>query len=154
MNAPNEKQLRLEEGVGTWIGEEQMLPSEYMPVGRTAQARTEARMCADGRIRVSDYTQSVDGNVTMQGHAVTVWNPSENCYVMYWFDAGGSPPTEFKGDYEGEIFVLKGSVPGGSLVRHRTDQPDADTMHTVSEVSSDGETWTRIFEGTYSRSGS
>ena len=117
MNAPNEKQLRLEEGVGTWIGEEQMLPSKYMPVGRTAQARSEARMCAAGRIRVSDYTQSVDGNVTMQGHAVTVWNPSENCYVMYWFDAGGSPPTEFKGDYEGEFFALKGSVPGGGANR-------------------------------------
>ncbi len=32
-------------------------------------------MCAVGRIRVSEYTQTVDGNVTMQGHAVTVWNP-------------------------------------------------------------------------------
>jgi hypothetical protein len=51
---------------------------------------------------------------------------------MYWFDAGGSQPTEFRGDYEGEFFVLKGSVPGVSLVRHRT----------------------RIFEGTYSREGS
>ena len=103
---------------------------------------------------MSDYTHSADGNVTMQGHAVTVWNPGENCYVMYWFDAGGSPPTEFKGDYEGEFFVLMGSVPGGSLVRHRTHQPDADRMVTVSELSSDGETWTPIFEGTYSREGS
>lgn len=70
-------------------------------------------MCAGGRIRVSDYTQSVDGNVTMQGHAVTVWNPSESCFVMDWFNAGGSPPTEFKGDYEGEVFVMTGPVPGG-----------------------------------------
>ena len=128
-----------------------MVPSEHLPEGRTAQARSEARMCAGGRMRVSDYTQSVDRNVTMQGPAVTVWNPDENCYVMYWFDAGGSPPTELKGDYEGEFLVLTGPVPGGSLVRHRTHQPDADTMHAVSEVLSDGETWPRIFEGTYSR---
>jgi len=154
VNEPNEKQLRLAEGVGTWLGEELMLPSEHMPEGRMATARSEANMCAGGRIRVSDYTQSVDGNVMMQGHAVTVWNPHERCYVMYWFDSGGSPPTEFKGDYEGEFFVLKGSVPGGSLVRHRTRKPDADTMITVSELSSDGETWTRLFEGTYSREGS
>jgi hypothetical protein len=73
---------------------------------------------------------------------------------MYWFDAGGSQPTEFRGDYEGEFFVLKGFVPGGSLVRHRTRKPDAYTMITVSELSSDGETWTRIFDGTYSREGS
>ena len=73
-----------------------MVPSEHLPEGRTAQARSEARMCAGGRMRVSDYTQSVDRNVTMQGHAVTVWNPDENCYVMYWFDAGGSPPPNLR----------------------------------------------------------
>lgn len=74
-------------------------------------------MCAGERIRVTDYTQFVDGHVTMQGHAVTVWNPHESCFVMYWFDAGGSPPTEFKGNFEGETFVPEGSVPGGRLIR-------------------------------------
>ena len=74
-------------------------------------------MCAGERIRVTDYTQFVDGHVTMQGHAVTVWNPHESGFLMYCFDAGGSPPTEFKGNYEGETFVLDGSVPGGSLIR-------------------------------------
>ena len=75
MIEPNEEQLRLAEGVGTWLGEEPMLPSAHLPEGRTATAWSEARMCAGGRI-------------------------------------------------------------------------------PVSEVSSDGETWTRIFEGTYSREGS
>ena len=140
MTERNEQQLRLAEGVGTWVGDELMFPSTHMPEGRTATARSEARMCAGGRIRVTDYTQSVDGQATMQGHAVTVWNPHETCFVMYWFDAGGSPPTEFKGDYEGDTFVLQGSVPGGSLVRHRTRLPDPDTMITVSELSPDGET--------------
>jgi hypothetical protein len=74
-------------------------------------------MCAGGRIRVTDYTQFVAGQLTMQGHAVTVWNPHESGFFMYCFDAGGSPPTEFKGNYEGETFVLAGSVPGGSLIR-------------------------------------
>jgi hypothetical protein len=68
-----------------------MVPSEHLPESRTAQARSETRMCTGGSFRVSDYTQLVDRNVTMQGHAVNVWNPDENCYVMYWLDAGGSP---------------------------------------------------------------
>jgi len=61
MSEPNGQQQRLVEGVGNGLGEELMLSSAHLPVERKVFARSEARMCAGGRIRVSAYTQSVDG---------------------------------------------------------------------------------------------
>ncbi len=147
----SDKHARLARGAGFWIGEERMPDPHGAPNGITAEGRSEVRMGAGGCALLTDYTQSVDGKIRMDGHTVTVWHPTENCYVMYWFDATGSPPYEFRGDYDGDVLVLEGAGPNGSRIRHRTDYPDDNTSHTVSEICFDGEKWAHIYEGTFVR---
>ncbi|HSM35290.1 MAG TPA: hypothetical protein VK837_02750 [Longimicrobiales bacterium] len=63
---------------------------------------------------------------------------------------GRNPPGRFAGDYENDELILEGEGHGMRL-RHRTSRPDPDTMRTVSEISSDGRSWTVVFDGTNQR---
>jgi hypothetical protein len=108
-------------------------------------------MVAGGRIRVTDYRHEVAGEVVMEGHSVTVWDPTREACVMYWFDAGGTPPVECVGDFDGDLLILEGPAPEGARIRHVTDLPDADTMRTRSYLSLDGTSWDQVFTGRYHR---
>ena len=139
----------LARGVGTWEGVEKMPPSDRAPEGITAVGRNIARMTAGDAILVNDYTQTINGEVTMRGHAVTVWNDAKRRCFMYYFDSAGNPPAVFEGDFHDGALALVGDTPEGQI-RHTTDHPDADTMRTVSDILV-GDSWQRVFESTYKR---
>ena len=149
MPPPDDLEQRLRQSVGTWRGSERMTRDPAHPLGVTAEAHTDARLAASGRVLISEYTQTIGGEKSMDGVAVTTWDPASGCYVMYWFD-GGNPPGRFVGGYENGELILEGEGHGMRL-RHRTSRPDPDTMRTVSEVSPDGESWTVVFDGTNRR---
>ncbi len=139
----------LARAVGRWEGgEETPGPDDLL----RARAFSETRMVAGGRIRVTEHRQEVEGEVAMEGHSVTVWDPGREACVMYWFDAGGAPPVEYVGDFDGDLLILEGPGPEGSRIRHVTDFPDADTMRTRSYLSLDGTGWDHVFTGRYHRS--
>ena len=150
-----EKQRLFIDRTGTWVGEEKMLPSEQVPNGMTAQGQSENRIAAGGFALVSEYSQSVNGQVMFQGLSITAWDPSAEHYVLHWFDSMGSPPQVFKGGFEGEPGqgrqVLVGPAPGGGQQRLISEYPDPNTMLASAEMSTDGETWTKTFEATYKR---
>jgi hypothetical protein len=146
---PANLEERFRHSVGTWRGTERMTRDPDAPLGVHAEAHSTSRLAAGGRVLVTDYTQTIDGDVSMEGVAVTTWDPAAGCYAMYWFD-GRNPPGRFVGDYEDGELVLEGEGHGMRL-RHRTSRPDPDTMRTVSEVSPDGESWTVVFDGTNQR---
>lgn len=146
---PKDLQQRLSHSVGTWRGTERMTRDPAEPLGVQAEASSTGRVAAGGGVLVTEYTQSLDGDVSMEGVAVTTWDPQAGCYAMYWFD-GRNPPGRFEGDYRDGELVLEGEGHGMRL-RHRTTRPDQDTMRTVSEVSPDGESWTVVFDGTMRR---
>ena len=150
-----EKQRLFIERTGTWVGEEQMAPSEHAPDGMNAQGRSESRLAAGGFALVADYSQSMNKQVMFRGLSVTAWDPSEECYVLHWFDSMGSPPHIFKGQLEGDPkrgkLVLEGPAPGGGKQRLISEYPDPNTMLATAEMSKDGETWTKTMEATYKR---
>lgn len=149
MPPPDDLEQRLRQSVGTWRGTERMTRDPADPLGVLAEARTEARLAASGCVLISEYTQTIEGETSMDGVAVTTWDPASGCYAMYWFD-GRNPPGRFVGDYENGELILEGEGHGMRL-RHRTSRPGPDTMRTVSEVSPDGESWTVVFDGTNER---
>ena len=108
-------------------------------------------MVAGGRILVTDHRHEVAGEVVMEGHSVTAWDPTRGACVMRWFDARGAPPVEYVGDFDGDLLVLEGPGPEGTRIRHVTDHPDADTMRTRSYLSADGTSWDHVFTGRYHR---
>ena len=86
-----DKHHQLAKGTGTWVGEETMPPGVWIPKEITAQGRREVRIGLGGFALITDYTQTTDGVVTYEGHGVTLWDATEECYVMHWFDSAGSP---------------------------------------------------------------
>jgi hypothetical protein len=148
MTELTDRHRRLARAVGRWEGgEESVVPDAKGAV----RAFSETRMVAGGRIRVTEHRHEMAGEVVLEGHSVTVWDPVRSACVMYWFDAGGGPPVEYAGDFDGDLLILEGPGPEGTRIRHVTDLPDADTMRTRSYLSRDGVAWDQVFTGRYHR---
>ena len=148
MTDPSERHRRLARAVGRWEGGEDAPGADGTTHARTV---SETRMVAGGRIRVTDHRHEVAGETTLEGHSVTTWDPAREACVMYWFDAGGGPPVEYVGDFDGDLLILDGPGPEGSRIRHVTDFPDPDTMRTRSYLSTAGDEWAHVFTGRYHR---
>lgn len=146
-----EAQRRFAAGVGTWQGRER-LPDPSGGPEVVAEAWSHARLVCQDRILITEYRQTMDGEVVMEGHSVTTWAPSLEAVVMYFFDGSGDPPAVYRGGYEGDALRLEGAGPEGTRIRHRTTHPAPDRMRTVSAISFDGGvTWMEVFAGEYQR---
>lgn len=140
---------KLERLAGRWEGTETMFPSHWDPKGGTAQGVNDSRLALGGFAMINDYEQRRDGKVTFSGHGVMTYQPSESCYVLFWFDSLGSPPEVFKGNFEGDVLTV---AHGGQMhVRLTYDLSRKGILGSSMEMSQDGKAWNKLFECDYAR---
>ena len=151
MPKPQEEHRRLQALAGSWIGEEKLYPSPWDPKGGTATAKVEARIDLDGYALITNYLEERDGSVTYRGHGVQSYDRNQKCYVMYWFDSIGEPPTEpAKGRWEGNRLVYSHKTPMGHS-RYTYDFKGEGRYGFMIENSPDGNQWAPFMEAVYTR---
>lgn len=152
MPRPSPGHRRFERMAGIWEGPETMYPSPWDPAGGEATGRTESRITVGGFALVSDYRQTRGGAVTFAGHGVYTFDPKSACYAMTWVDSMGSPPEHFTGTFTDDVLVLGHAGPP-MHVRMRADYSQPDRILSGLEMSEDGRTWKKLFDGAYDRVG-
>jgi hypothetical protein len=150
MPKPTEAHKKLEQLVGTWIGEEKMHPSPWDPQGGMATGWIVNRPALDGFAVIQDYEQKRGEVVTFRGHGVFCWDPAQETYLLHWFDSCGTPPNVFQGDFEGNVFTVSCETPQG-WSRGVFEIQDKNHYAFRMEMSGDGEQWQTLMEGKYTR---
>jgi hypothetical protein len=150
MPKPTADHKRLEKLAGIWKGKETMYPSQWDPKGGEAQATTRSRIALNGFAVVSDYEQMRGGVRTFEGHGVWTWDGHQKQAVMHWFDSMGMGAEEFRGTWAGEVLTVSSKSPMG-FARLTYDFGKPGVLTTRMEMSQDGKTWSKMFDGTYNR---
>ena len=152
MPKPGEKQGKLKRMMGEWVGEERLHPSPFAQHGGVATGRVRNKLALDGFAIIQDYEQERNGVANFTGHGIFTWNQEEQCYMLYWFDSMGMPPSLFRGTFENEILTLTSKNAHG-LTRAVFDFGKDSTYRYMMEMSPDGNQWTAFMEGHYARKG-
>lgn len=149
MPKPGAEHQRLEKLAGRWKGTETMYPSPWDPNGGEALGVTEGRVALGGFVVIVDYEQSRDGNTTFEGHGVYTWDADSKEVILHWFDSMGQARDEFRGGWDGDQLTLTST---NAMGHHRMtwDFSKPGTLLSAMEVSQDGKTWSRLFDGSYS----
>ena len=150
MPEPSAGHQMFEKLAGSWDGEEKLHPSPWDPAGGAARGRMKARVDLNGFALIIDYEQERDGAVTFRGHGVLTFNPKDELYTLTWFDCMGSPPEVFRGRFENEILQVAHGGPG-MHARLGYDFREAGYLSKTMELSQDGNTWSRFFDGRLKR---
>ena len=151
MPKPQEEHRRLEKLAGNWVGEEKIYPGPWDPQGGSATAKIESRSGLDGFFMITDYTETRGGQVSYRGHGVHGYDPSEKCYVMFWFDSMGSCGSlPAKGTWEGNRLVYTNKTPMGHS-RYTYDFQGEGRYRFMIENSQDGKQWAPMMEAQYTR---
>ena len=149
MPKPSAGHRKLEMLAGNWEGEERMHPSERDPKGGTAVGRTKSRMGVGGFALMTDYEQERNGVISFSGHGMYTYDPKKDVYSLYWIDSMGSPPEMFSGGFTGDVLTL---AHGGPMhVRLRWDLSKSGHLSSMMEMSGDGLSWKKLFDGEYRR---
>ncbi|MDH4069917.1 MAG: DUF1579 domain-containing protein [Ignavibacteria bacterium] len=148
MPKPSAGHKKLELLAGNWEGEETMHPSDWDPKGGKATGRTRSRIAVGGFALISDYEQERNGTITFSGHGVYTYDPEKDQYSLSWVDSIGSPMEIFVGGFKGDILTL-GHPPPMMHVRMTWDLSKPGRLVSGMEMSKDGVTWNRLFDGTY-----
>jgi hypothetical protein len=150
MPKPTADHKRLEKLAGIWKGTEKMYPSQWDPQGGEAQATTRARIACAGFNVVSDYEQTRGGQRTFEGHGVYSVDAKANQVVCHWFDSMGQGVEEFRGTWQGDTLTLTSKSPMGHA-RLTYDASKPGVLRSAMEMSQDGKTWNKMFDGNYRR---
>ena len=70
--------------------------------------------------------------------------------VLHWFDSLGHGAEEFRGTWQGDVLTLTSKSPMGHA-RLTYDVSKAGVMNGSMEMSPDGKTWSKLFDGRYAR---
>ncbi|OGO48603.1 MAG: hypothetical protein A2Z30_08485 [Chloroflexi bacterium RBG_16_64_43] len=152
MPVPSPAHRALEALEGSWIGQEKIHPSPFVPAGAVAIGRVVNRTALDGFAVVQDYEQETNGKVNFRGHGVFRYDLERATYVLHWFDSFGLPPSEYKGTFDERMLRLTAITPQGHA-RATLDFSHKGHYHYTLEVSPDGEEWFASIEGQYNRQG-
>ncbi|TFG46367.1 MAG: DUF1579 domain-containing protein [Gemmatimonadales bacterium] len=150
MPTPSTGHKKFELMAGTWEGTETMYPSPWDPKGGTAVGRTESRIAVGGFGLVIDYRQMRGDAVTFTGHGIYTFDPKSELYAMTWIDSMGSPPEHFTGAFIDDVLVLGHGGPP-MHVRMRSDYTQPNQIASSMEMSEDGRSWKKLFDGAYHR---
>jgi hypothetical protein len=150
MPKPGDDHKRLEKLAVTWQGTETMYPSQWDPNGGEAQGTTRGRSALGGFAVVVDYEQTRDGKSTFEGHGVYTWDDKAKEVVLHWFDSMGQGREEFRGswDGDGERLTLTSRNPMGHT-RMLYDFSERGALSSSMEMSQDGQSWSKLFDGRY-----
>ena len=70
--------------------------------------------------------------------------------ILHWFDFFGQGPEVFTGVFEDEVLTASHAGPGMHM-RLTYDLSEAGHLRSSMEMSKDGSSWTRMFDGHYER---
>jgi len=147
---PADAHRRLEVLAGKWTGQEKVYPSPFSPQGGTATGRANNRIALDGFAVIQDYEHESGGGVAFRGHGIFRWDAMQNCYVLYWFDSFGMPPSEFRGQFQGDVLTMVSRSPQG-FMRAMWEIKSRERYTYRMDVSPDGANWQPFMEATYVR---
>ncbi len=150
MPKPTDAHNKLQRLVGNWKGEETLHPSPWDPKGGPATGKVNNRISLDGFVVIQDYEQVRNGIPTFKGHGVISYNAYQKCYCMHWFDSMGTPPNEFKGNFDNNVLTMTNQNPMGHS-RAIMDFSKDGAYHFKMEMSQDGKQWQTFMDGNYSR---
>ena len=148
MPSPNEHHQRLSRFEGTWRGKETMHPSQWDPNGGVSDAITTWRTDLGGFVSIVDYRQERDGQIAYAGHGVYTIDPQTNEVVLHWFDSMAGQHEEFRGTWDGDVLTMQSKNPMG-FMRLQYDFSQPCKMTNFGEMSQDGQTWSRMFDGVH-----
>jgi len=151
MSVPTDEHKRMSKLAGTWIGDDTLMPSPWLPKGGKAIGRMTARMALGGFHLIMDWTQERDGKVNFEGHGVLSWDPRGKCYTMAWFDCQGiEHGDKCFGPWEADTLVLTHEAK--HLGHSRQVYVIGDGVYRFKlESSQDGKKWDTFMEGVYKR---
>jgi hypothetical protein len=150
MPTPSADHDRLERLCGDWRGTETMHPSQWDQKGGEAEGHTRSRRALAGFAVLSDYEQRRGGVRTFEGHGVYTWDAAAGEVVLHWFDGMGQGREEFRGRWDGEKLTLT-SHNENCQMRLRYDFSQPGTLTSGMDMSTDGTTWSTLFDGSYRR---
>ena len=108
-------------------------------------------MALGGFALITDYRQTVNDATTYEGHSVTVYDQTEQCYLLYWFDSMGSPVNVFTGAIQDDEMVMVGPGPGGGKMRNTSNYGEDGVLTVLSETSTEADQWLTALEARYER---
>lgn len=148
---PTEHHARLARLAGEWTGDETLSATPDVPEQRATTGHFDNRMGVDGFYLINDYTQQRDGKVVFRGHGVYGWDEASERYTMRWFDSmGRDPGPPVLGEWAGDTLTFAAKGPHGQArYVYRIDGNDAFEFRI--EVSNDGQQWTTMMAGRYTR---
>lgn len=150
MPKPTEAHRKLNALAGRWTGQEKMCPSPWDPTGGTAVGRSDNRLSVDGFVVLHDYEQERNGAVSFRGHGVFSYDSVAKSYLLHWWDSMGVAANVFKGDFEGTTLRMVCRDAQGNS-RATWESLDAGRYRFRMEMSPDGQQWTTMMEGDYTR---
>jgi hypothetical protein len=143
---------KLEALAGSWVGEETLYPSPWLPEGGTANAKVESRLDLDGFFLLTNYEEAREGRVTYRGHGVYGWDEGRQEYSMFWFDSMGGPGPSAPawGTWNGDTLEFRHATPHGpTRYVYVFDRPNSYRFRI--ENSQDGTNWKPFMEARYTR---
>ncbi|MAG57708.1 MAG: hypothetical protein CMJ83_15585 [Planctomycetes bacterium] len=140
---------KLETIAGTWTGDEHMQPSQWVPEPMTAQGKSVCKLILNGFAVSMDYVQSCGGQEMFSGHGVYTYNGKDDSYLLHWFDSMGAGCEVFSGGFDGDTLVMTSKGFMGYM--RMTSDYSGGQLASRMEMSQDGEDWTLMFRGTYSK---
>lgn len=137
--------------LGTWDGEEEIMPSKW-GAGGPAHAQALWRADLGGKAVIHEYSAVRDGAPWLQAHALFTAQ-EEGGLALHWFDSLGFVPGQpAPGSAEGGQLVFVRRSPRG-MARHIWTADGADAYTLALDSSFDeGASWTPIMRGRYRRS--
>jgi hypothetical protein len=150
MPRPTDAHEKLAALAGEWEGPEVLAPGPGMPDERQARGHFDNRIDLDGFYLINNYTEEREGEVIMRGHGVYGYDPHRERYTMHWFDSMGFPPREILGRWDNAALTFEAqSEKGWARYIYQILNNDRFTFSIL--VSTDGEQWQPLMEGTYDR---
>ena len=152
MPHPQVEHLKLRALEGTWTGEETLHPSPWVQETRKAEGRFTSRLDVDGFYLITDYAEEREGKVVYRGHGVFGWDGKQRRYTMHWFDSMGGDAYSLPalGTWEGDTLAFEQKTPWGHSRYVYSFEGDGRYAFRI-ETSRDGQTWSRMMEGSYAR---
>src|SRR5262245_61828689 len=140
MPRPTDAHQKLNKLAGQWVGQETIHPSPFDPKGGTATGKVHNRAALDGFAVVQDYEQERGGRTSFRGHGVFRFDAASGAYVMHWFDSFGCQPSDFRGQFNGDVLTLMATNPQGQS-RASFDLSQNGKYTFKMDVSPDGKSW-------------
>jgi Protein of unknown function (DUF1579) len=134
---------------GDWAGKQNFDTGGGPPMIGEATDRVEIGIA--GKYLCEMLSTTMPGRKPTDTRHFISYDKQSGKYTAWWFNDTSTRPTEFSGDLSGNKLVLMSNSSGpGPVLRATYESPSETTLTFLLEMKQ-GETWTKLFLTTYSR---